>query len=166
MAQDQIEWQIEWQNRACGCLSQACERWCGLVFFLVTYLTSAYGTLRGSMVRRRSTVRFRKGAPVHGAFSSVKPVTIASRSAPPDAPGIALLAPVMAVTRGFTRQSRTGERFRSGIRHKSQPAQLRGGGRVAGHGMAEGSRRQVCTEPRLVPSLAHGAHQGSCADEA
>ena len=44
--QDQIEWQIEWQNRACGCLSQACECWCGLVFLLVRCLTSGYGTLR------------------------------------------------------------------------------------------------------------------------
>jgi hypothetical protein len=62
-------------------LSRACERWCGLVFLLVTCPTCGHGTLQLPMVRRRSTVRFRKGALGHGAFSSIQPGTLPSESA-------------------------------------------------------------------------------------
>ena len=57
---------------ASGCLPGACGSWCELVFFLITCLTCGPGTSRSFMVRRRSTVRFRKGAPDKGAFSNLE----------------------------------------------------------------------------------------------
>ena len=61
--QDQSEWQIEWQNRACEGLCGLASAGVGSCFGWSTGLTCGNGTLRGFMVRRRSTVRFRKGAP-------------------------------------------------------------------------------------------------------
>ena len=61
--QDQSEWQIEWQMALArahpglvGAGLCSCSAWSDFV-------TRNYGTARLSMVRRRSTVRFRKGAP-------------------------------------------------------------------------------------------------------
>src|ERR1039457_6095080 len=48
------------------------------MFWLVRRSTCGDGTCRLFMVRRRSTVRFRKGALVHRAFSSVQPSTLPS----------------------------------------------------------------------------------------
>jgi hypothetical protein len=61
--QDQSEWQIEWQNRACEGLCGLASAGVGSCFGWSTGLTCGNRTLRGFMVRRRSTVRFRKGAP-------------------------------------------------------------------------------------------------------
>jgi hypothetical protein len=66
--QDQSEWQIEWQivlARACPGLASAGARsrssWS-------SWMTSSCITARWFMVRRRSTVRFRKGAPSMWSF--------------------------------------------------------------------------------------------------
>jgi hypothetical protein len=70
--QDRIEWQIEWQivlTRACPGLANARVRPCSA---WSARLTSGCVTARWFMVRRRSTVRFRKGAPVHGKFSNMQ----------------------------------------------------------------------------------------------
>ena len=47
------------------------ERLRVLVFWLVSLSTWAYGRSQPSMVRRRSTVRFRKGAPGNRHFSKL-----------------------------------------------------------------------------------------------
>jgi hypothetical protein len=80
--QDQSEWQIEWQNRARESLIGACERSPGLTFSLISAVTSDGRARPDDMVRRRSTVRFRKGAPQNrrsepGSRAAGKPSKIA-----------------------------------------------------------------------------------------
>jgi hypothetical protein len=59
--QDQSEWQIEWQIAlARACLGLACAGLCSCSAWS-RGPTRDNGTARRSMVRRRSTVRFRKG---------------------------------------------------------------------------------------------------------
>jgi hypothetical protein len=68
--QDQSEWQIEWQNRACESLSGLASAGTGSCYGWSMSLACGNGTLRGFMVRRRSTVRFRKGALLQSSRSS------------------------------------------------------------------------------------------------
>src|SRR5229473_8153562 len=119
------------------------------------------------MVRRRSTVRFRKGAP--RSWSVFERVTgdHLVQKCPPIAPRhCSSGADRGGVAWDYQRKAGLVSTSVPGFGTNPSPRKLRGGERVAGRDMTEGSRRQVCTEPRLVLSVAHGAHQASCADEA
>jgi hypothetical protein len=71
-------WGAECRQRE---LAVACDSQRQPVSSLFRGYMTVTGTAWPSMVRRRSTVRFRKGAPGHGSFSSIQPGTFPSESA-------------------------------------------------------------------------------------
>jgi hypothetical protein len=65
---DQVEWPIEWQTALAGAHPALVGAGLGLCSSWSGGVTRKKGTARLFMVRRRSTVRFRKGALVRGRF--------------------------------------------------------------------------------------------------